>query len=485
MVNNKTTSPEKSMAMMNRNLAYMMSRVEGVSTNYFRLEPQTGTTASANQHISFALPSNALLNTRSFQLMFNATTSGAASGARLPPVERLIDRYTISSGGVQISQGYSLSNVLRAAKDVMTTSKVDSVLGHPEYVRTKSYVDGAAALAGTANEVYSADNNATQFGVCYFDGFLGTVQPSVIDTALAGSLTLSIMLAGAEVLSSVAGVALDGTTAAGPPVVAVAGITNDGAGGQSFTLRNIRLNVEVIGLASGVYDELVARRIAETGYISLPFKSYHSFVDSHTGCTRFSVSSQSLDRIWIAYRTAADAVGGGGLVSVAGYKKAGAFTSVTTGVGTSLDIGAPDYDLGGVLSTNREKYVGKFFNFSLDEVVGTAATFQIVLNGSLFPQFQANADEMYAITKKSVEGYAVEDKMTRDQYRKNFFVQCIRLNLPDSEGQRMISGIDSRNINLSGEIRTTNITPGTNIVCYAECTSILRIGANRSIDLVH
>ena len=137
------------------------------------------------------------------------------------------------------------------------------------------------------------------------------------------------------------------------------------------------------------------------------------------------------------------------------------------------------------MSTNREKYVGKFFNFSLDEVVGTAATFQIVLNGSLFPQFQANADEMYAITKKSVEGYAVEDKMTRDQYRKNFFVQCIRLNLPDSEGQRMISGIDSRNINLSGEIRTTNITPGTNIVCYAECTSILRIGANRSIDLVH
>ncbi len=262
---------------MNRNLSYFMSRVQGVSTNLFRLEPQNSSTATPNQQIRFSLPSNALLNTRSFQLMFNATASG--SGARLPPVERLCDRYELLIGGVQVSQGFSLYNVLRAAKAAFTHSKVDSVLGHPEYVRTKSYVDGST-ITGTNPEVYSSANNATQFGICDFDGFLGTVQPTIIDSSLVSDMTLVIHLAGAEVLSSVAGVALDGTGSSD--------ITDDGAGGVSFTLSNIRLNVEVIGLASGVYDELVARRIAETGFIELPFKAYQSFVDSHTGSTKFS-----------------------------------------------------------------------------------------------------------------------------------------------------------------------------------------------------
>ena len=62
--------------------------------------------------------------------------------------------------------------------------------------------------------------------------------------------------------------------------------------------------MEVIGLASAVYDELIARRIAQTGFIELPFKSYQSFIDSHTGATKFSVSCQSLDRIWVVQRTA-------------------------------------------------------------------------------------------------------------------------------------------------------------------------------------
>ena len=120
---------------MNRNLSYFMSRVQGVSTNVFQLQPQNSSTATPNQQIRFSLPSNALLNARGLQILFSATTSGTNAGARLPPVERLIDRYELLCGGVQISQGFSLYNVLRAAKDALTSSKVDSVLGHPEYVR--------------------------------------------------------------------------------------------------------------------------------------------------------------------------------------------------------------------------------------------------------------------------------------------------------------------------------------------------------------
>jgi len=464
---------------MNKHLSYFMSRMQGVSTNRFRLEPQNSSTAGPNQQIRFSLPSNALLNTRSLQLMFSATTSGAAAGARLPPVERLIDRYELLAGGVQVSQGSSLYNVLRAAKDAVSHSKVDSVLGHPEYVRAKSYVDGST-LATTDNEVYSSANGATQFGVCYFDGFLGTVQPSIIDTSLVPDLTLVIHLAGTEVLSSVAGIALSGTGSTD--------ITDNGAGSQSFTLSNIRLNCEVIGLASGVYDELVQRRISDNSYIELIFKGYQTFVDTHTGSTKFSISSQSLDRLWIVHRSATAAAGGGGLVVVNGHKRKGCFTSgsslgTTAQLSVTQDIGLPSYDSGGVLSTNREKYNGRYFNFSLSET-GGPAKFQVQLNGSMIPQFQANAEEMYAITKDSVEGYGTQDKMTLDQYRSNYFVQCIRLNLPDSEAQASVSGIDTRSINLAGVYNTSGVTAGSQVIIFGEMTSTLRVGANRAIEVV-
>ena len=72
-----------------------MERVQGVSTNYFnKLLPQNSTTATPtpNQQIRFALPSNALINTRSIALLFQATTSGAGAGARLPAgISSLID----------------------------------------------------------------------------------------------------------------------------------------------------------------------------------------------------------------------------------------------------------------------------------------------------------------------------------------------------------------------------------------------------------
>ena len=76
-----------------------MERVQGVSTNYFKLLPQNSTTATPNQQIRFALPSNALINMRSLALLFQATTSGAGAGARLPAgISSLIDRYEILAG---------------------------------------------------------------------------------------------------------------------------------------------------------------------------------------------------------------------------------------------------------------------------------------------------------------------------------------------------------------------------------------------------
>lgn len=47
------------------NLSYFLSRMQGVSTNYFKIFPNNTGTASPNKILRFELPSNSLLNLRS------------------------------------------------------------------------------------------------------------------------------------------------------------------------------------------------------------------------------------------------------------------------------------------------------------------------------------------------------------------------------------------------------------------------------------
>ena len=52
------------------NLTYYLDRLSGFSTNIFRIEAQNNDSAAANKILRFTLPSNALLNLRSFALHF-------------------------------------------------------------------------------------------------------------------------------------------------------------------------------------------------------------------------------------------------------------------------------------------------------------------------------------------------------------------------------------------------------------------------------
>lgn len=456
----------------NSNLAYFLSRLQGVSTNYFRLEPQNSATASANKIIRFHLPSNALLNMRSLKFLFSASTAGANAGGRLPPsIDSLIARYELSAGGQQIAQGFNDTNVFLHAKRAIAGDNCDTVLGHPEMVRAKSYVDGfgdsgTSTLATNENESYPTTNNQTQFCVGAWEGFLGSCEPAILDTALLPDMVLTLYLADNSVLSSVNGVNLDG--AGGND------ITDDGAGNATFSIDNFHLVVETLGLADSVYENMLERRMAE-GFLEIPFKQYFSFPDTHTGTTRWSVSTQSLDRVWIAFRDPAYNTQGGA-IRISGYKKDGEGTT-----------GVPDYDSGGVLGTGEEKYTTKYFNFAEDAASGQKPTYQLQLNNAMMPQFKATAEDWWCITKNSVPMSLYEPKVkTLDQYKNNYFVMCARLNLPDSEAGREISGLDTRGINLNGSFQSSGVDAATapNLMIFAECTSTLRVGAGRAIEVV-
>ena len=468
-------------------LAYMVSAMAGVSTQTFRIEPNNTTDALAGRKVSFALPSSALLNMRTLAFHFSASANETASaGGRLPPkIASLVDRIELQAGGQMIQQGFNGQNSYIHLRDsICEKNSADHVLGHPYVVRSNSYVDGfgsagTAAILTTGNESYPVTSGAAQFCVNNFVGFPGTCEPAIQNMSILPDCVLNIYLAGNEVLSSSNGVALS--------LTGVNDITDAGTATAAFKLSNMHLTIEAIGLASSVYDQVIASEIAANGFVAVNFKNYYSFSDTHSGSTKFSVATQSLDRLWVGTRaTGYDTTQL--LSSVKGYKVAGAFTSATSNALPLQDVGRPLYDIGGVLNTNQEMYLPAYFNFSevaCRSSANVAPTLQLQLNGSYIPAYKATVEEMWQVSKNSAPMYhhGKEMLMSLDQYRNNFYGFAIRLCLP-SDDVRVASGLDTRSIALQGYINTTGLVSTTNMLVLAETTATLRIGSARQCNVV-
>jgi len=283
------------------------------------------------------------------------------------------------------------------------------------------------------------------------------------------------------------------------------------------------------------------------GDLEVPYKAFYTFQDSHNTSSKFSVASSSLDRIWLAWR-GKDYNTVNNPITVAGHKVQGGFIhkstalvagavsasttlnidnltgdapvvgdvvlgdGITAGITIaavvsatqytlssaqsitdntlltfgSQDAGIPQYDLGGLLNCGEEKYKGRYFNFSQPIAYGATTEWkaQLQLNGAYMPQFAANVEQLYGITRNSLEGGRYAKNMTLDQYRKNYCVQCFRLNMPNSEYSRSLTGVDSRATNLQGIVRTENTVGDSNLTIFCETTEILNISAGRSISVV-
>ena len=203
-------------------------------------------------------------------------------------------------------------------------------------------------------------------------------------------------------------------------------------------------------------------------------------------------AKKTLDRVYFGFRetTYADKAPP---IRVAGHKVAGAFTGLLlNAVATDgADVGKPTYDTGGVLNTNNERYNGNYYNFKeFQAAAGVPATYQLNFNGSFVPQFKASSEQLLSISRNSVPtidmamGQYPVSIMSLDQYKKNFFVGCVRLCLPNAEEQHELSGADSRGISLNAYLTTTGLTTGKNVFIVCETTSTLRIGAGRAIEII-
>ena len=476
------------MSALSPDLMYFASRMSGFSNNVFRIETNNQDSATSSSIIAFDLPSNSIINLRSFKVFARANANKIASaGGRLPPIKDLIERIEVTMGGIVLSQGTNFVNVLSEAKSAVMGSKCDTVLGHPEYIRAKSYTNPALTLTSTANE----NDTATFHCIDEFEGFLGTADPMLFDTSIVPNMKVRLYMATDNVLSNVAGVVIG--TASGSFADSAGASTVNGAPlpdapnatKPKYELTDIHATIECINLADMTYENMLASQMSAQGDLEVPYKAYYTFNDTHTGSSKFSVASSSLDRIILAWRGATfNTVDNP--ITVSGHKIEGSFTSATAGASTALDVGKPEYDVGGVLDTNCEKYKGRFFNFSQPVAYGATTEWkaQLQLNGAYMPQFSANIEELYGITRNSVEGGRYAKNMTLDQYRKNYCVQVFRLNMPNSEFSRSLTGVDSRATNLQGIVRTENAVGGSNLMIFCETTEILNISSGRSIAIV-
>lgn len=459
------------------NVSYFMQRMQGLSISNFKVHPQTDGNQNSGKIVRFELPSNTLLNLRATRLFFACNTAGA--GTSMPnDIASLIERVSVYMGGVLVQNGFQGYNTLVHAKAALQGSKCGAALSHPEIVRSKSYHNGAI-FANADPETY-LENGTEHFCIDNWDGLLGTLEPSIIDTGLFPQITLEITLADDTVCPI-----SDGRILPSGAGSVSTNFDKTGTGNPSFTLSQMTIQCEVLGMATSVLDQIVEQRIASVGYLSLPFKNYYSFVSTHAGTSRFNVNSASWDKLWLAYRDTAYSTKSAPKI-VSGYKKAGAFCSIAIANddSTNIDVGLPQYDAGGSLDTNKERYISNYFNFEEKKTTaGAPSYFQLQVNSANIPAYRMTTPEALAMSLNSVGKYERNQTLTLDQYKDNFFVQCYNFSLPGSEMNRLASGLDTRSVSAMASITTENIA-SCNLMIFAECTAELRLGSGRAIEII-
>jgi hypothetical protein len=520
------------------NVSYFMQRMQGVSVSNFKVHPQTDGNQNSGKIVRFELPSNTLLNLRATRLFFACNTSNA--GVSMPnDVSSFIERVSIYMGGVLVQNGFQGYNTLVHGKAALCGSKCSSVLGHKEIVRKISYHNGASFADG-APETY-LENGVEHFCIDNWDGLLGTLEPSIIDSGLFPQITLELTLADDTVCPVSEGRLLpDGTGAT------ALNFDKEGSASPSYTLSQMTLQCEVLGMATSVLDQIVEQRIASVGYLSLPFKNYYSFTATHVQTSRFNVNSASWDKLWLVYRHTGYSTKGAPVI-VNGYKKSGgnvvrcsalvngALTASTAliidsrigetpkvgdivkaaGITTLVtivavvsptaytlssvqtitdntpitferEVGVPSYDSGGSssLDNNCERYITKYFKFEEIKTTPNAPSyFQLQVNSANIPAYRMTTPEALAMSLNSIGKYERNENLTLDQYRNNFFVQCYNFALPGSDMNRLASGLDTRSVSAMGSLTTENIG-NCNLMMFAECTAELRLGSGRAIEII-
>ena len=437
-----------------RNLRYLSNRILGFHRNRFVLNTMSAVSAGPNRQIRFSMPENSVIDLASLKFQMTVKTNGQTSGGGSPInlvamsgyANDFLYRVQVFMNGVQISSGMSEWNSCWRLKQAAVCNN-----DHDESVDTACC---NVRLPNVAPTYAATDAQEINMAVMNWFGILGA-ESSVryLDTSLCGRL--EVVLTSSPVEGCLT------------PCLAGAHTTtrwkNPGAAYDEATLKTILNNVIVddlpaldpspsdltynmsdfwetcdsISIDDGLYDYLLRKRIQEVGWLNVNCKEYYSFLNDQSSATayqaRYSVSSQSIDKIFASQR----------LSTYANYPKQA--TPSHTLPSTEL------YPLQGHFING----VPNWYAFKSFDTPTNGARYQASINNVKHPTARQNKFEVMEASAYANECVPVKENGNQicsvPQFDDCSFVDTTRLNLgcdgDDALSVYQISGFDSRGVN--------------------------------------
>jgi hypothetical protein len=401
-----------------RDLKMFVSKMSGYSRNTLKITPYRTNAVKSSDIITVDLPNSSMLDLDTLCFHFKgSTTATNAGGVRFPKnIESIISKILVEINGQTLNSCQNLSDLYNILYNLQQGSDLKQ--------KRQLYQNSVPAVASPTTV-----ETETPYKIQNFVGFLGSVKPEVLDTALLGAVRLHINLESKNVL-----------------------VGGAGATGPDYQLDGLYFTVDCVSIDDGVYYAAKNSYLANGGVFEMPFDNWYSSLFSTGGTfqqsSRFSVATGSLDLL------------------LAAFPKDRAFGSNVT----AIDNGAYfQYDANGL------------------------ADYQFSINNVAIPQYRPLKHDAYALTLNALNLTqdtlgGIDSKITdATTWTNNFWVAAARLDHPCDPDERFVSGLSTLGTNAQIEFNSTQGT-GSNVCPYtllfAKTSAILRVGAGKSLEIV-
>jgi len=279
------------------------------SKNRVRLQALSSTEASSGSQVIVRLPSNTLVNLASLTMTgavraYFSSTPTADDGVALPTNYdfSFIETLSLIANGGIITQPFVNYKLLGTI--------LNDVQGSYQMDQKRSALQGSlpGPIESRGANAPGDQGGWVPFSINNWISATQTMAPSYISTNLLGDLELRLTMADNSVVQS--GSVSDGTA----PSINTA----------AWEMKNINFYIETAAIGNNLVDQAVAAKLAAGEPINVPFENVFSFSQTNNGHTfnqRFSVSSQSVNKILVTTQALTD-IGSGQKTFVNGIPQA-------------------------------------------------------------------------------------------------------------------------------------------------------------------
>lgn len=475
-------------------LSYALNQIQSVSVQSFQIQSSTGTGSVApNGSIRFNLPQTSIMDFHTSKVYFSVTVTG--NGGRLPAyIDNLFAGIRVTAGGMTLIQNNNLHGVISTLEYESGQYECDPLTGHKEVLDMCDAV-GQNIQATNEIETYGTGAGLRSRLFAVNLGALKTMCPRLVDLSLLPNIQVELIVAPASVLAAVKTTAQRG----GADNICVANGSS-----PSFTIDRPVLNANSYAMLSSAYSNGIRQRIADTGAITMKYKQNLAFTQNWTGSNRFSVASNSIDKITALWRLKSYQVGGLGLVPVvnrcAGLLVADGGGNGSTGMGADAKNGERHYQapcnvfqipLSTPLPDNQTTRAaglvasGVFMDYSTQTA---ECDFQFSINSANYPQYAMGVGEVLNMSLHANNVKKLPNCESIGEFMGNKFHCAIPLNLPEQPFDKpTVSGLSTLGSNAFFEVKAIGSGNNTSLyesIVLVETSTLLRVGAGKQLEVV-